>query len=309
MLSLIEILNSPLGIVMMMILGFILTGSFKFPLEILIIVYVLIAIFVFVFVNSDQGSKQLSKKRKRDEDADSERQKRRAEEEARQAEEALRQAEEEEAIRQQRAKIYEELVDIERTPLRNLQTNLATNAIEELAKVNARLNVSVILKDFPSVIAPAVFAVDQFESSSDYEVSDYLSSNIKVTCIIYQCLQECFSIKIEHTVKGWGAFTSIAGGSEVGKLIAKILPEQPRMLGSYDYDQTTQAMMAEASKYIVKLNEILQVIRKISPSTNSVNVSTTDPFEQIAKLKKLKDDGIITDSEFESKKKDLIDRM
>lgn len=298
MLNLIELLYSPLGIVMMIILGFILTSGFQFPLGILIIVYVLIAFFVVVFVNSDQPSKM---------------RKQNAEKDARKSAEALRQAEEEKIIRQQRTKAYEELLDIERTPLRNLQTDLAKNAIEELAKVNARLTVSVILKDFPSVVAPAVFAVNQFEISSDFKVSEYLSEDIKLTCFLYQALQECFELKLTWVLNGSNFNGVIGANTDLAKFIRTLLPQQPKdWADNYEYAQTTQSIMSEASNKLVKLSEFLQVMRQISEKakiSNSNSSNTDDPFEKIAKLKKFKDDGIITESEFESKKKDLIDRM
>ena len=313
MLNLVEILNTPIGIIMMIILGFILTGAFQFPLGILIVIYSLIAVFVVVFVNSDQGSEQLSKKRKKDGQAYLDRQEQRSNEAARQAEEEIRQAEQEEAIRQQSAKAYEELLDIERTPLKNLQTNLAETAIEELAKVNARLTVSVILKDFPSVVAPAVFAVNQFESSGDFNVSEYLSENVKLTCLLYQVLQECFQLKLGWVSAGANFNGVINPNTNLGKLIRSLLPQQPKdWAGNYEYAQTTQSIMSEVSNNLIKLNGFLQLMRQISEKakiSNSNSLITDDPFEKIAKLKKLKDDGIITESEFESKKKDLIDRL
>jgi Ca2+/Na+ antiporter len=307
--ALVKFLNTPIGIFLSIIFAFVLANVFQVPWSVLILGYMAIAVLLIIYFKSPSGQKEMAERDKR---IEKEREKERvasiAREKARE-QATLELEEKRQAHQKAQEKAYKEILDIEISPLRNLQTNLAETAIEELAKVNARLTVSVILKDFPSVVAPAVFAVNQFESSIDYKVSDYLSGDIKLTCIIYQCLQECFSIKIQHTVNGWGAFSSIAGGSQAGQFIAKILPDQPRILGSYDYDQTTQALMSEASKYIGKLNEILQVIRTIYISTNSSNVKTTDPFEKIAKLKKLKDDGIITESEFESKKKNLIDRL
>ncbi len=201
---------------------------------------------------------------------------------------------------------YEAIFDPEISPLNNLQTNLAEVAIEELAKVNARLTVSVILKDFPSVVSPAIFAVSQFENSDDFEVCEYLSENIKNTGLVYQILQECCSVKLK-------GYDGIDANSELGRIIQFVLPNQPKTwLGDYKYDQVSQSLMKEASSNLETLNELLQVIRQIARkrSISNANLLTkADPFEQIARLKRLKDDGIITDSEFESKKKDLLDRM
>ena len=208
---------------------------------------------------------------------------------------------------------YEAIFDPESSPLCNLQTNLAETAIEELAKVNARLIVSVILQDFPSVVSPAIFAVSQFENSDDFKVCEYLSETIKNTCLIYQILQKCFELKLGWVSHGANYDGVINKNTDLGKYIQVMLPDQPiGWFGNYNYKEATQGLMNEASSKLETLNKLLQVIRQIfrKRSISNANLLTkADPFEQIAKLKRLKDDGIITESEFESKKKDLLDRL
>jgi len=199
--------------------------------------------------------------------------------------------------------VYNAIFDPKISILRNLQTNLAEIAIEELAKVEARLAVSVTIKDFPSIISPAVFAVNQFENSKDFKVFVPLSENVKNTCLLYQVLLKCNTHPVLYFSKR----------SECGKLISTTLPnETTNLLGNYSLNKVNQNLMNEASKKLVYLNELLQVIRQISRDTsvsNSIPRNTEDPFEKIAKLKKLKDDGILTESEFASKKKELLDRL
>jgi len=209
---------------------------------------------------------------------------------------------------------YEALFDPEITPLQNLHTNLAEIAIEELAKVDARLSVSVILKDFPSVVAPAVFAVNQFMDSEDSKVAEYLSSNLRITSFLYQTLQECFQLKLNRLNNSWTRYVDeINGNSELGKYIELVLPEEPKTWsGSYSYKQVTQSIMSKASENLIDLNKLLQTMRQISRDRDTRShqaVNTLDPFEQIGKLKKLKDEGILSESEFEAKKKEILERI
>jgi len=205
-------------------------------------------------------------------------------------------------------KEHDTILDPKTSILRNLHTDLATIAIEELAKVEARLTVSVSLGDFPSIISPAVFAFNQFENSEDFAVFVPLSENVRNTCLLYQILLECARLKL-----GNHYIDVINVNSELGKLISFILPNETKnWFGAYNYDKVTQNLMTEASSKLVYLNELLQVIRQVSrdiSASNSIARNTEDPFEKIAKLKKLKDDGILTESEFESKKKELLDRL
>ena len=169
------------------------------------------------------------------------------------------------------------------------------------------------MKDFPSVVSPAIFAVSQFENSDDFKVCEYLSETIKNTCLIYQILQKCFELKLGWVSHGANYDGVINKNTDLGKYIQVMLPDQPiGWFGNYNYKEATQGFMNAASSKLETLNKLLQVIRQISRkrSINNANLLTkADPFEQITKLKKLKDDGIITESEFEAKKKDLLDRL
>ena len=44
----------------------------------------------------------------------------------------------------------------------------------------------------------------------------------------------------------------------------------------------------------------------MNPSQNTVNATKVDPYEEIKKLKTLLDEGIITEEEFNKKKKELL---
>jgi hypothetical protein len=311
--ALVNFLNTPIGIFLSIIFAFVLANVFQVPWSFLILGYMAIAVLLIIYFKSSSGQKEMAERYKRiEKEKEKERVASIAKEKAR--EKAALKLEEERQVHQDaQEKAYREMLDIEISPLRNLKTNLAETAIEELAKVNARLTVSVILKDFPSVVAPAVFAVNQFESSGDFKVSEYLSENIKLTCLLYQILQECFQLKLGWVSAGANFNGVINPNTDLGKLIRNLLPQQPKdWAGNYEYAQTTQSIMSEASNNLIKLNEFLQVMRQISGKekvSNSNSLIIDDPFEKIAKLKKLKDDGIITESEFESKKKDLIDRL
>jgi hypothetical protein len=56
-----------------------------------------------------------------------------------------------------------------------------------------------------------------------------------------------------------------------------------------------------------KLKLIVEKIRDENQESSTQNIE--DPIEKIKKLKQLKDEGIITDQEFEEKKKILMDRI
>ena len=44
----------------------------------------------------------------------------------------------------------------------------------------------------------------------------------------------------------------------------------------------------------------------MNPSQNNVNATKVDPYEEIKKLKTLLDEGILTEEEFNQKKKELF---
>lgn len=44
----------------------------------------------------------------------------------------------------------------------------------------------------------------------------------------------------------------------------------------------------------------------MNPSQNNVNTTKVDPYEEIKKLKTLLDEGILTEEEFNQKKKELL---
>lgn len=237
-------------------------------------------------------------------------------------------------------KAYIEMLNRERSNLQNLETNLAEIAIEELMEVRSRLGSKKMgievnkfgnfvvrgsqfmdyLVEIPSILSPAIFAVNQFKESKDFAVSDYLSKIITTTSDLFQLLQECTQLEVQSPIKTetfgdvFGGYVgSISTTSPLGKLIGEALPEQIRDWNDgYDYEKVLASIIFAAYTNLGKLNELLEIMQKKSryrKVSNPSQETITDPFEQISKLKKLKDDGIITEAEFESKKKDLIDRL
>jgi len=226
------------------------------------------------------------------------------------------------------------MLDRERSNLQNLETNLAKIATEELIEVRSRLSPlidkitidSVVahenqlissLMETASIVAPAIFAVNQFKTSKDFTVSEYLSKNITITSELFDLVQECTQLKAQSSEDDLVAdndYTlSISSTSPLGKLIGEFLPEQARdSEGDYYYEEVFESIILKAYRNLLKLDELLKLMQKNSryqKVSNSNQQTMTDPFEKIAKLKKLRDDGILTESEFESKKKELLDRL
>ncbi len=229
-------------------------------------------------------------------------------------------------------KSHKEVLDRERSNLLNLESNLAETAINEFVEASSRLNdeneifssivdclfVDLVtnLIEFSSVVDSAIFTVNQFKKSKDFTVSKYLSKNIMRTSILFQILREFVQLRIQGSPDGiFGGFieNGISKASQLGKQIAEVLPEKH----IYEEDDCMietafETVAIEAFRNLIKLEELLEIIQKnsIYQSTSNFNQKTMiDPLEQITKLKKLKDDGIISESEFESKKKDLLDRL
>ena len=172
------------------------------------------------------------------------------------------------------------MLDPLNSPVKKLQTNLAQIALEELRKVQARVNIGVSYRDLPSVLAPAKLVVQKFERSKDYSLSVYLSELITQTMYYYELSLECFKRKIE-SIANPSAIPAITLESELGKVIKQEFPnlnsvsisELTQMKLSallvadlsgryYDLDQTVQAAWAKASEYLDRLENILEIAQK-----------------------------------------------
>ena len=347
-------LVTPLNIFFSIVFAFVLANVFQISWGILIPIYIIVAVLITVYVKSPKGQKEMAKrdKQRQKEMAERDKQilkahaqfwddKQSREKESEKAAQIIR--EEKQAVLVAKAaeeKAYIEMLNRERSNLQNLETNLAEIAIEELMEVRSRLGSKKMgievnkfgnfvvrgsrfmdyLVEIPSILSPAIFAVNQFKESKDFAVSDYLSKIITTTSDLFQLLQECTQLEVQSPIKTetfgdvFGGYVgSISTTSPLGKLIGEALPEQIRDWNDgYDYEKVLASIIFAAYTNLGKLNELLEIMQKKSryrKVSNPSQETITDPFEQISKLKKLKDDGIITEAEFESKKKDLIDRL
>jgi hypothetical protein len=184
---------------------------------------------------------------------------------------------EEELKQEEKQKAYLSLLNPLNSPVKQLHTNLPKIALEELRKVQARVNIGVSYRDLPSVLAPAKLVVQKFERSKDYSLSVYLSELITQTMYYYELSLECFKRKIE-CITNPSAIPAITLESEIGKVIKQEFPNLNTVSISeltqiklsallvadlsgryYDFDHTVQAAWAKASEYLDRLEKILEI--------------------------------------------------
>ncbi|MEG5143131.1 hypothetical protein QUB27_10245, partial [Microcoleus sp. AT8-B6] len=151
------------------------------------------------------------------------------------AEEDLQKAEEAEQERLRQEEQKRILIEAAQSQAKLLTTNLAHTALDEFRKVNARLSVGVNYMELSGVIAPAKFATQKFEKSTDYKVCPYLSELISNNMLWYELSQECFQEKVMHKslnpqsrqilqaefAELKGVFTSFGSDSVISKIWQK----------------------------------------------------------------------------------------
>lgn len=140
--------------------------------------------------------------------------------------------------------------------------NSARATLEEFLKIQATLEIGVSYHDLPAVLAPAKFAVQEFEQSKNSSAYFYLSKFIGQIMLYYQIYEECLRKKEQPfaypSIEGIGIITK----SDLGQLIKQEIPEVPEKYVSrgsycYEFDNILQTIMNKNSEYLEMLEELV----------------------------------------------------
>lgn len=149
------------------------------------------------------------------------------------------------------------------SPVKKLQTNLSQAILEEFRKVEARVNVGVSCNDLPAYLAPAKYAVQQFERSKDYHVSPALNELIVEIMFYYEFSHVCLNQKVHRFNAAFITVLEKPGieiGDVLGKQIKQEFPELQEHSGYYPFDVVIQTIWAKTSECTDKLQQILDII-------------------------------------------------
>lgn len=171
--------------------------------------------------------------------------------------------EQEKSKQEEKQKSYLILLDPVNSPIKNLQTNLALTVLEEFRKVEARVSVGVSSNDLPAVLAPAKYAVQQFERSKDYHISPALNELIAEIMLYYEFSQMCLTKKAHRFTAAVIAVVEQPGipiTDILGKQIQYYFPDLQNNSGYYQFDMVIQHIWAKALECTNKLQQILDVV-------------------------------------------------
>lgn len=100
----------------------------------------------------------------------------------------------------------------------------AEEAYKELRKVQARIQVGVSYRDYPSILAPAKYAVNMYLKSKEAEKAPKLTSAINLTMTYYEFAYTIWGFKFPKT-RYSGVQHFIFKGSPEWKILEDSFPE------------------------------------------------------------------------------------
>lgn len=168
-------------------------------------------------------------------------------------------------------KAFQNILHPQNSPLKQLQTKLAHQALKEIETLQCQLEGEIETLDYHSALVPVRSAVQQFNVSSDYEVSDFLNKLIEKTLLYQELCLECHKLK-QNAQDNYTQPSAISTRSELGQLIRREFPELQRIGLSelaeqkfsnilvadlsaryYDFDHVMDSCKSKSSDYTRKL--------------------------------------------------------